>query len=519
MNSPESSKRKIIKPLPPRQLPQTPQLPQLPQTMAAKSKTIKTIKLKKLPLSLDDTFYILIRPFYFNSIIYEDKRFDSIMEYILLDEYVKGEYRDNIKKLKEHIQENSGGRFNEYHKYIDIMHNIINDYNIYELINKNKTEEFDNYFNNFKKLLSTYDPLDYEKEDDFKNLRMNILTHIFIEFYDAIIIYEFKKAIIHDTDDKVTKNTFKKKIIAKMPFYNMMLKIALFINDHYFQSTGRIFIQNIKLINMLINYDNFLIKNTYEEPLDFESPASLSSGDSSLKVVINGKTKKENLLNFLLDNTGYTNKITENHTDPISFEEWGKMSYSELKKIIKISYRDVEKQANYYYLYDASFLYKFWRKIKDDNLINPITRIPMTEEEKLKILITLNKRDFRKDIRSGKKDVEKTRYDVELYLKRIMKDGKEYDYIYLYYITWRGIIDNKYNINKTINIAEIYVDIKFNKRLKELYLRKIINLYKNNKIVSEKLPLKIHPAFTKYNLKIIENEDDYNDFESMFSIQ
>ncbi|NDB56467.1 hypothetical protein EB169_11670, partial [archaeon] len=67
--------------------------------------------------------------------------------------------------------------------------------------------------------------------------------------------------------------------------------------------------------------------------------------------------------------------------------------------------------------------------------------------------------------------------------------------------------------------AEIYVDIKFNKRLKELYLRKIINLYKNNKIVSEKLPLKIHPAFTKYNLKIIENEDDYNDFESMFSIQ
>ncbi|NDB30380.1 hypothetical protein EB155_11730, partial [archaeon] len=60
---------------------------------------------------------------------------------------------------------------------------------------------------------------------------------------------------------------------------------------------------------------------------------------------------------------------------------------------------------------------------------------------------------------------------------------------------------------------------KFNKRLKELYLRKIINLYKNNKIVSEKLPLKIHPAFTKYNLKIIENEDDYNDFESMFSIQ
>jgi hypothetical protein len=498
----------ILKPLPPL-------LKSYTTNVAAK--TTKTRKIKKLPITLDNIFYILMTPFYKNSLIYNDENMNAIIKYILQDEYVDGEYKINITKIREHIRENKDGRFNEYHKYINIIRNSISEYDIYELTDMNKTYEMEYCLNDFKKALSTYDPFDYENEEEFKKIRKMLLSHIFLDIYDAIFIYEFRKAIIHDTEDNVTKNTLKNKIISKMPLYNMLINIANFINTHYKLLTNRNFLNNDKLINILINYDNILIKNIYIEPPNYDLSSSLSSGFSSSNVIINGKTKRANLLNLLLDNTGYNNKITESDTEPISLEVWGKMSYSRLKKVVKISYQDVETQKNYYYLYEASSLYKLWRINKTDNIVNPMTRLPITEEEKRNVLFALNKRDFRKDIKSNKKGVENARYDVELFFKKKEKKGKEYLCIAVYYMLSKGIIDFDNNIDDRIEIVEIYFDIKYQEDIKRDLFKNIIKLYNNNKIVSTKLPLKLHPAFTKYNFKIIDSEDKYIDFLNMIN--
>jgi hypothetical protein len=43
-------------------------------------------------------------------------------------------------------------------------------------------------------------------------------------------------------------------------------------------------------------------------------------------------------------------------------------------------------------------------------------------------------------------------------------------------------------------------------------LKKIYSLHETNKILGKFIPFKVHPAFAKYNLKIIDNKDDYRDF-------
>ena len=122
----------ILKPLPPL-------LKSYTTNVAAK--TTKTRKIKKLPITLDNIFYILMTPFYRNSLIYNDENMNAIIKYILQDEYVDGEYKINITKIREHIRENKDGRFNEYHKYINIIRNSISEYDIYELTDMNKTYE------------------------------------------------------------------------------------------------------------------------------------------------------------------------------------------------------------------------------------------------------------------------------------------------------------------------------------------------------------------------------------------
>jgi len=81
----------------------------------------------------------------------------------------------------------------------------------------------------------------------------------------------------------------------------------------------------------------------------------------------------------------------------------------------------------------------------------------------------------------------------------------------------KGIIDFDNNIDDRIEIVEIYFDIKYQEDIKRDLFKNIIKLYNNNKIVSTKLPLKLHPAFTKYNFKIIDSEDKYIDFLNMIN--
>ena len=83
-----------------------------------------------------------------------------------------------------------------------------------------------------KSLLSSYDPFNITDEE-LAELKQNLFSKKCMDLYDDIIIYEFREAILHTTDEKVTKSTLKKKLKEKVITYRALLFISNIINQHY----------------------------------------------------------------------------------------------------------------------------------------------------------------------------------------------------------------------------------------------------------------------------------------------
>jgi len=501
-------------------------LPPLPPRISLSSQKSQTQKrdayatkknrrvLKKMPIKIQDIKNILNIPF-------TKKDYNkNIIKSILTDNY-KDNYEENIRLLGEHIVKGKGNEYKEYYKYLDVIRNHLDNYDIYEITNEEKTEEGEEYYNELKTLLKTYDPLNMSADNliKFKNC---IFSNKCITLYNNIIIHEFKKAIIHDTDERVTKHTLKKKLNANIHTYHAIQFITNLINNLYLHFLNGNIIEKIELINILADkHYNIIIDNPANDESNTQDILNMSrdvenSSSNISNTYIRGQRNKERelYLEYLRNNRGYNNEINEE--DFITAEEWSEMPLSKLRHVIKISYMADNK--NFCHAFNSKALYKLWRmKEKRDEIFkNPYSQKPFTEDDKEAILIALGKRDFRYDeyTSASIKNI-KTRYDIQCNISKISINKKNYWQIKLSYVYLKGF--RKYNVVKYDLLGLIKINVSAEMEDVKGLLDKIYSLYKDNKILGKLIPFKIHPAFTKYNSLTIQGEDfdKYQDFYDM----
>jgi len=508
------------------------------------------LKLKKLPVKTEDIKKILNIPF-----TQKDYN-ESTIKSLLLDKYT-ADYDENLKLLRKELEQGKEYNYIEYYTYLDNIRTHLDKYHYldelmfnyeasYELKNEErkdvKNEDNATYIETLKSLLSTYDPLNITSEQ-VQILKDYLICHKGITLYNNMITYEFKEAITHKSNDRVTKKTLKNKLNANIKHYYAIQFISKIINNWYISTMKGNVIINIDLINMLVDdHNNILVNNRQNDDVSKESDIQNSSSLNPDTVVkSNRKEKKEKYIWYLNNNVGYANKINEE--DMITKEKWNDMSLSELRKVIKISY-EIDGKI-YCWAHDATALYRSWKKIykkfkTDKNFNNPHSNLEFSPEDKMKILITLGKRDFRYDkdfkfdrspkyrywfdssdiLRSEQVDTSaesnnptNKRYDTDLIISEIEIDGIIYWEVKIIFYINKGIIIYKsvpgsFKLVR-INIkADIIIDIE--KLFNQLYL-----LHESDKILGKMIPFKIHPAFDTYNFKNIDEEEDYKIFYDM----
>ena len=256
-------------------------------------------------------------------------------------------------------------------------------------------------------------------------------------------------------------------------------------------------IEKIELIHILTeDHNNVLVNNPR---IDISYNTSKLSNSSSLEsksyMRVKRKRERETYLDYLKNNRGYNNVINEE--DIITFDRWEDMSLSKLRYVIKISY--VDNKKNFCHAFNAKALYKLWKvnHYNDEIFTNPFSQKPFTEEDKNTILIALGKRDFRYD-------------SDDNYTSAI--NGMNYWEIKISYLIKKGL-----RVYKSKSVILDLIRININKDMKYInnLLKKIYSLHETNKILGKSIPFKVHPAFVKYNLMTINNNDDYKDFFDM----
>ena len=480
-----------------------------PLPSVKKSKMKKKRVLKKLPIKIQDIKNILNIPF--NKMDYNNITIKSL----LYDKYTS-DYQKNLELLREQLEQGRDGEYKEYYNYLDKIRTHLNKYDIYNMARDVKNEDTAKYYSELKYLLSTYDPLNMSSEQliKFKNC---LFSNKCITLYNNIIIYEFREAIIHKSDDRVTKNTLKNKLKANIVTYYAIQFLSNIINSLYLHILNGNIIQKIELINILTDdHNNILINNPRNDNVNGDSNTRNSSSlDSKTYIRVKRNKERELYLAYLKNNKGYTNEI--NDSDVITFEDWNEMTLSKLRKVIKISY--VDNGKSFCYAHDSSALYRLWKnsynKYKD--FINPISQKPFTEEDMNTILITLGKRDFRYDnnddyVGAINTSSINTRYDVILNISHMKINGMNYWEIKILYLIAKGVRIYK---SDPENFRLIRINISKTMENIDNLLDKIYSLYETNKILGKMIPFKLHPAFAKYNFTTIDKKDEYNNFYDM----
>lgn len=319
------------------------------------------------------------------------------------------------------------------------------------------------------------------------------------------------KAIIHNTGGNVTKNTLKNKLKENIITYYAIQFIANIINSLYLNILNGNIIGKIELINILVNNHNYILITNPLKDIEINNSdiKNSSSLDSNTYVKVKRNKEKEIFLEYLKNNKGYINEI--NDEDFITQTNWEDMPLSKLRKVIKISY--VNNNKNFCHAFDSKALYKLWKYNYDNNLDfkNPYSQKEFTEENLNTILITLGKRDFRYDEYETLTNIN-MRYDVKLIISTVKINDVIYWEIKILYSIVKGLIIYKSN-NEELKLIRIYI----NSKMQDIdnLLNKIRSLYVSNKIISKMIPFKFHPAIAKYNFEIIDKNDIYKDFYNM----
>jgi hypothetical protein len=499
--------RKNIKPLPPRKLPNI-------SNSKTKSKSIKINPLqaslkndkmifKKLPVKIEDIKNILSIPF---------KNMDhnkSVIKSLLLTKYTSN-YDENVELLRINIEDGRYGKYKEYYKYLEKIRTHLDNYDIFKIVNEIEDDNGTTFYNELKSLLHSYDPLNISKEQLIK-LQNLLFSDKCIKLYNNIIIYEFGNAIIHNTNEKVTKNTLKNKLKERVITYYTIQFISNIINNFYYNILNGNIIEKIELINILANEHNYILITNPRKDIDFDNSnlQNSSSLDSNSYIKVKRNKEKEQFLAYLKNNRGYINEINEH--DFITHTNWEDMPLSKLRNVIKISY--VNNNKNFCYAFDSKALYKLWKYNYDNykDFKNPYSQKEFSDEDMNTILITLGKRDFRYDEEDYVTAIN-TRHDIDLIIKEIKKDDIIYWEIKIWYSLVKGLIIYKSN-SDTLRLIRITISSKMPDI--DNLLNKIRSLYASNKILSKMIPFRFHPAFVKYNFATIDEGEIYKDFYDM----
>lgn len=471
-------------------------------TLLATVKKTKMV-LKKLPVKINDIKNILSIPF-------RKKDYnDTFIKSLLFKKYTS-DYDKNIELLRINIENGRDYEYKEYYKYLDKIRTHLDNYDIFTIMNEVKNDDSVAFYNELKYLLHTYDPLSIDRQQLIK-LKNILFCDKCISLYNNIISYEFMKAIIHNTGGNVTKNTLKNKLKENIITYYAIQFIANIINSLYLNILNGNIIGKIELINILVNNHNYILITNPLKDIEINNSdiKNSSSLDSNTYVKVKRNKEKEIFLEYLKNNKGYINEI--NDEDFITQTNWEDMPLSKLRKVIKISY--VNNNKNFCHAFDSKALYKLWKYNYDNNLDfkNPYSQKEFTEENLNTILITLGKRDFRYDEYETLTNIN-MRYDVKLIISTVKINDVIYWEIKILYSIVKGLIIYKSN-NEELKLIRIYI----NSKMQDIdnLLNKIRSLYISNKIISKMIPFKFHPAIAKYNFEIIDKNDIYKDFYNM----
>lgn len=277
-------------------------------------------------------------------------------------------------------------------------------------------------------------------------------------------------------------------------------------------------IQLRKLMKSLLDKD-FVIE-------DVDVSQSFSTSSSSSKS--DDMTKKDSSTNNLYLQLGRRefvkyimnngeNQRTTNDTDPYLGVKWEKLSINKLRMVVKIS---TETNGRIFtYAFYARSLYKDWRNsIRTMKpFINPYTRVPFTIKDEEGILDILEKK-----YPYISKPLEKpvNRFDIHYQEIESVRVNDVYFWrlnIWYNYGTRKKPEYIKIVVISIISHLELYNDSNQIEYLPAFLFENIDKLKNDNKIISKKMPFKLHPAFMKYYNSFITTEAQYKDFFRLLS--
>jgi hypothetical protein len=236
----------------------------------------------------------------------------------------------------------------------------------------------------------------------------------------------------------------------------------------------------------------------------------MTDKDSSMNTIYRQLGKKE-FVKYIMNNG--EKPRTVNDSDPYLGVKWEKLSLNKLKMVVKISH--VLNGRTFTYAYYAISLYKDWKNsIRNRKpFINPINRIPFTEEDENTILNVLDKK-YSLIGRPTQRPVG--RHDIYYQDTELIRNyGIDFLRLNIWFNTGTQERTNYIRIFSINIIANLPIyhsegsDVEFN--LAFLF-ENIEQLKYENKIISKKIPFKLHPAFVKYYNSYITTEEQYKDF-------
>ena len=436
-----------------------------------------------------------------------------------------GTFKDNralIKSLfKVPISEKRG--FEVLKKYLNDPNN-----------NSKHAISYREYVSEIVKLIPIYDP--FMKKKDFRIYvfkKFNPIKEVNREAIFAFIEYCQKlylSAIIQDSRNlnlgNFIYNENYRGVTTTSGFYTRLVENKYIYYSFYYcskiilerLSSDTELIQNLAITKIMMKNlvdKNFLIEDP-NVSLSFSTSSSSSKSDdmtdkdSSMNTIYKQLGKKE-FVKYIMNNG--ENPRTVNDSDPYLGVKWEKLSLNKLKMVVKISHE--LNGRTFTYAYYAISLYKDWKNsIRNrKQFINPINRIPFTEEDENTILNVLDKkysligRPTQRPI--GRHDIYYQ--DTEL----IRNYGIDFFRLNIWFNTGTQERTNYIrivSINIIANLPLYYSegsDVEFN--LAFLF-ENIEQLKYENKIISKKIPFKLHPAFVKYYNSYITTEEQYKDF-------
>jgi len=327
---------------------------------------------------------------------------------------------------------------------------------------------------------------------------------------------------------------FMRRLIRNKYYYYALYFIVKLIKntivyDHDTEVKHNVFGTNI-FMKKLVNADftikdpnvsqSFSTSSSYSSSSSSSGPSG-SSGpkktgrDSTMNTVYRQLGKRE-YIKYIMNNGN--NPRTVNDIDPYLGVKWSRLSINKLKMVVKIS--NVLGGKTHTYAFYAKGLYKDWKNsIKSMKpFINPITRVPFTQDDEINILNVLDKKYPNIGIPANstlRSDV----YYPEIETVRI--NGIYFWRFSVWYNTGNKTRANYIRLF-TIHIIsdlDLYHDESNAEFSPAMLFYNIDKIKKNNanSILGKTLPFKLHPAFAKYFNSFITTEEQYLDFFNMIN--